>query len=65
MGDMRVMLRKTKGQGGWGTLYVLQQLDADGKPLPHFKAGDEGRCCSGHSHVHERVYRPELYSPAV
>ncbi|KAL4439706.1 hypothetical protein ABPG75_002707 [Micractinium tetrahymenae] len=40
---MRVLLRKTKGLGGWGTLYVLQQLGPDGQPQPHFKVGMTAR----------------------
>ena len=39
MGAMRQLLRKTKGRGGWGTLYQLQRLGRNGRPEEFFKVG--------------------------
>lgn len=35
---MREELRKSRGLGCWGTLYLLQRLAEDGEPEQHLKA---------------------------
>lgn len=37
------LLSKSKGLGGWGTLYLLQRLGEDGQPEQHFKVGRRRR----------------------
>ena len=38
MCEVRKEIKKTRGQAGWGTLYLLQRLSAEGVPEPHYKA---------------------------
>lgn len=40
MWRLRPRLKKTQGQAGWGTLYLLQRLSEEGAPEPHYKVGD-------------------------
>mgnify|MGYP007061248857 CR=1 FL=1 len=45
MWEARKELKKTRGQAGWGVLYLLQRLSAEGVPEPHYKASADVACC--------------------